>query len=118
MVKAASSNWDQFIEYVHKYPSWVVELISGFMIGFLLGFALKMFGKPIIYTVIMLSVANYFLSYFGVIEFHSTTLLQMIGINEAPSLELIFSAITLWVSQHIVACISGVIGFLFGWRLG
>lgn len=113
-----SEVWQKVSDYTKTYPIWWVHVVSGFLVGFFAGFILKMFGKPLLYAVLILTVANYFLYYFGIVEFHSDVFLQSIGLTELPTMQNVTSTTTAWIGDHIIACLSGIVGFLFGWRLG
>lgn len=110
--------WNQFLSYFSGYPVWLVEGGFGLVVGFLFGFLMKNFGKAFLYGVVVLVVGGYLLSYFGLIEFHFEPVQKMVGIVEIPTIDVAFSNFTSWIQQHMALCIAGLIGFVFGWRMG
>ena len=110
--------WNQLLSYFSGYPVWLVEGGFGVVIGFLFGFIMKNFGKAFFYAFVTLVVANYVLSYFGLLEFHFDQLQKMVGIVEIPTIDVAFANLTSWMRQHIALCLGSLIGFTFGWKLG
>lgn len=110
--------WNQFMGYFSGYPVWLVEGCFAIIVGFLFGFIMKLFGKPLLYAIAILFVADYLLSYFGFIEFHFDQVQQALGIVEIPTIDVAFSNLWSWMKEHVVLCIGALIGFAFGWRVG
>lgn len=110
--------WNQFLSYFSGYPVWLVEGGFGLIVGFLFGFIMKNFGKAFLYAIVTLVVADYVLSYFGLIDFHFDQMQKMVGITEIPTIDVAFSNLIAWMRQHIALCIGSLIGFAFGWKVG
>lgn len=110
--------WNQLMGYFSGYPVWLVEGSFALIIGFLFGFMMKLFGKPLVYAIVTLVVADYVLGYFGFIEFHFEHVQKMLGIVEIPTIDVAFSSLISWMKEHIVLCVGALIGFAFGWRMG
>lgn len=110
--------WNQLIGYFSGYPLWLVEGGFALLIGFVVGFIMKLFGRPLCCAIAILVVADYILGYFGFIEFHFDMVQKVIGITEIPTIDVAFSQLWTWMKEHVVLCIGGVIGFAFGWRIG
>lgn len=110
--------WNTFLGYFAGYPRWLVEGGFGFVAGFLFGFIMKNFGKAFLYAIVTLVVADYILSYFGLLEFHFEPLQKMVGIAEIPTIDVAFSNLVSWMKEHIALCIGAAIGFFLGWKMG
>lgn len=110
--------WNQIMGYFSGYPVWLIEGSFALLAGFLFGFIMKLFGKPLLYAVVTLVIAGYVLSYFGFIEFHFEQIQQALGIIEVPTIDIAFSNVISWMKEHVIICIGAVIGFAFGWRIG
>lgn len=109
--------WQKFTSYFSDYPLWIVEGVFAVLVGFFVGFLTKNFGKPLFYSAVILLIAGYVLSYFGLIEFHLEQLKQMVGIVEIPTIDVAFNNVTSWMREHVALCIGSVIGFAIGWRV-
>lgn len=111
--------WNKLLSYFQGYaPQWVIEGGFALIVGFFLGFIVKIFGKPLLYGLVTLIVAGYIVSYFGFADFHFEKMKAMMGITEIPALDVAFSNTIAWMKEHIGLCIGAGIGFVFGWRMG
>ena len=110
--------WNKFISYFQGYPAWLVEGGFALIIGFFVGFIAKNFGKPLLYAIVVLVVAAYIMSYFGLADFHYEKIKAILGITEIPTIDVAFSNFINWTKEHVALLIGAGIGFVFGWRMG
>lgn len=110
--------WDKISTYFQGYPQWMVEGGFAIIIGFFIGFVSKIFGRPLLYALIVLIIAAYITHYFGFADFHFEKLKALFGVTEIPAVDVAFSNLLQWMKEHIALCIGTGIGFVLGWRMG
>jgi hypothetical protein len=117
--EATAKSWFESIhQQLRDYlPGWAIDLISFGLIFFIIGFLLKSFGKYLVYAVLAAALVITALYYAKVIHLDLVTIKYWSGIGG----ESVKAAPTLfieWAKAHPVAWVSGIIGFLLGWKVG
>lgn len=110
--------WNKIISYFKDYPQWLVEASFALIIGFFIGFIAKSFGRALIYALVVIIVAGYFLHYFNLADFHIEKMKELLGITEIPAVDVALASLWQWMKEHIIMCVAAGLGFVFGWRLG
>jgi uncharacterized membrane protein (Fun14 family) len=99
--------------------SWktITELAVGFGAGFLLGFLVKRYARQVIVLLVLFSVVLIGLEYFNFISIDWTAIKNFIGLP-TQTLESIAQEYFTWAKEHILTVVTGLIGFLIGYKVG
>lgn len=98
-------------------PPWAVEVSLFGGIFVVLGYLFKSFGRWLVFLILAGIAALAVIHYAQLMELpleHWKTLAGIQGV-EYTELPHIFTS---WAREHTIACISAVIGFIVGWKLG
>jgi uncharacterized membrane protein (Fun14 family) len=93
------------------------DLLFAFGIGFVVGFLLKILGRPFIYCVIAGGVLLFILQHYGLITIHEHAIRTLFGISGTISADQIMVVIKNFVLQNAVSVFAGCMAFIFGWKL-
>ena len=109
--------WQQIKERLQDYPDWIVESGVAGLIGLVVGFMCRNFGRALFFFCVSALIALFVLEQSNLIAFRAMGLKALFN---NPDKVVLFWANSLaaFVREHIFVSISLLIGFLLGWRLG
>lgn len=114
-VPSLAQGWfEQLQEKFPGYPSWALELVVFGLGALIAGFLLKCCGRFVAMVFIALVVVLAVLHYAHIMPFN----FAFFGLQDIHSLNELFQACFAWGKAHVIACVSAVVGFLIGWKLG
>ena len=110
--------WDQVREAFRGYPDWVSEAVVGAFLGLVVGFLFRTVGRYVVVTAVVLGVTGFIFHYAGLATFHVEPLVRIFGIDSFPAVGDLFVSLFGWMKAHLAACVTTILGFILGWRLG
>lgn len=110
-VETKSSIWSFF----DKPSSWYVELAAYLILGFIVGFLVKHAGRLFFMLLIGAALAIWVLDTYQIITIHWTVLQNVFGITTKSMPELL-TMTTSWVKTHIIEALVGLFGFVLAWK--
>lgn len=110
--------WDQIKEAFKGYPDWVSEAVVGAFLGLVVGFLCRTVGRYVLVTTVVLGVTGFVFHYTGLATFHSEPLVKIFGVDSFPAIGDLFASAFAWMKDHLAACVTTILGFILGWRLG
>ncbi len=117
--QAATSSWiDSIRERFSGQEPWAVDLVIFGLFGFVAGFLLKNFGKIAFIVTIVSLIAILALHYTHIYDMPFERLQLFFGISDSASLQAIFMDKINFCKEHPVACLSGFVGLMIGWKVG
>lgn len=105
--------WDIF----NKPTSWYVHLGIFFVIGFVVGFVLKHFGRYIIFLLVVGSLLLWSLELLNVITINYAAIKGLIGMSSDVTLNGLGTEISTWIHTHVLETVALGLGFIFSWML-
>lgn len=87
-------------------------------VGFVSGFFLKKFGRPVILLFIFMILGLLVLQYADVVIVDWAKIKNIIGIAPAENITAFAESWYAWAKEHISIVVSGGIGFLIGYKVG
>ncbi|HVW98971.1 MAG TPA: FUN14 domain-containing protein [Candidatus Babeliaceae bacterium] len=100
------------------YPEWAVEVGTYGVIGLLLGFVAKNFGKSLIMVILAASVMLWALSALNLITVDVSQLKGYLGLSSVANLDEGIRLVIDWFKAHSRASMALVVGLFLGWVLG
>ncbi len=96
----------------------IVRILSFFGIGFFVGFLLKKYLRY--FFIITLTLIFFFIVFdrFGVILVDWTHIQQLTGVDPQSTIQHTGEQVLSIIQEHIVLVVSGLIGFVIGYRVG
>jgi len=105
--------------YFKDYPAWAVELGAFGITSLILGFLCKSFGKTVAILVLLITVLFAGLWYLQLMpESFLINLKLFVGLQETSTLHDVPAVFIPWAREHVIACVSAVVGFVVGYKLG
>lgn len=98
-------------------PPWAVEVTLFGGIFVILGYLFKSFGRWLLFLLLAVVAAIAILHYAHIASMPLEKLQILAGIQgiALPDMPHLFVA---WAREHVISCVSAVIGFFVGWKLG
>jgi uncharacterized membrane protein (Fun14 family) len=103
---------------LHGYPEWAVEVGVYGVVGLLIGFGLKNFGRALILGILGAAVIIWVLSTLHIIAVDIAQLKTYLGLSSVANLDDAIKVAIAWFQAHSRAGIALVVGFFLGWVLG
>lgn len=97
--------------WIDGYPSWLVELAAaggGMLIGCII---IKRWWRTLFPFIIGCIAMVWLLHGFELIN------LKKLSLAKDTDIESLMQAAGIWLQEHPIACIAGVVGFCLGWML-
>lgn len=113
------ANWFETVRAkLHDYPEWVFDAGVFGLIGFVIGFIFKNFGKVIIFGAIGLIVGLGILQYIHIISVHSEQIKDILGLASAHTIDDGIHMYADWARQHGIGLLTAAVSFCIGWKVG
>lgn len=98
-------------------PPWAIEVTLFGGIFVVLGYLFKSFGRWLAFLLLAAVAAVAVIHYANLMELPIEQWKTLAGIQGVALADLPM-AFAAWAREHTIACISAVIGFIVGWKLG
>lgn len=100
--------------------SWktITELAIGLGTGFLFGFLVKRYARQAVFLIVLFVALLIGLDYLNLISIDWTATKNFIGLPPTETIEGIAQDYFKWAKDHIFTVITGVVGFLIGYKVG
>ncbi len=109
---------DSLKERFSGQEPWAIELIVFSLGGFVAGFLLKNFGKLALLIIAAALITVLVLHYTHINEMPFEKLQELLGINDAQTVQDIVNAKITFCKKNPVALFSGLVGLFVGWKVG
>lgn len=122
---AAAQGWFDTIkskieEFIGQFElSWeqLTQLGIALAAGITLGFLVKRYGRQTIFFLIFFAGLLFGLEYLNVITIQWTNLKDLVGLAPAETVEGVARGYFDWAQKNVVAVVTGLIGFLIGYKI-
>lgn len=105
-------------DYFKDQPEWIID-VGVFGGGFLaIGLLLKSFGKYILLGLLAIIALLVVLHYTGAMPLDVDRMKDFMGLHGVMTFNEGLAVFSAWMRAHPLACVSAVVGFLIGWKLG
>lgn len=112
-------SWLELVRNQFKdYPPWAVELGTFGIVFLLLGFIVKSFGKSLALSLLILLIVIAGLHYVNLVPIDIIRVKEFLGLQDATLLQDVPTIFAAWAREHVLACVSAVVGFMVGYQLG
>lgn len=109
---------ENFWSKLNITPSDIIQIVSCFGIGFLLGLFLKRYIKYFVvatlFTVLLLAT----LQHYTIVMINVEEIRELFGFSEAATFDMIVKSIIINVQLHAICVGSSVLGCLLGFKVG
>lgn len=115
-----SQNWfDKVSSFLADkgLPDWAIEVTVFGVASLIIGFLCKSFGRYMALLVVLAVAAGIGMQYANIMPEYLAQAKTFLGIQEI-ALQDIPMAFVAWAKVHYIACVSAVVGFFIGWKLG
>lgn len=99
-------------------PTYISDILIFGPLGMLFGFLAKIMGRYFIFAVLVALIAAWVAMHYGVITFDPEKLKAVLGMSPTITFSDVMSMIFAWMKEHSIGCLSMIIGFIIGWKLG
>ncbi len=100
----------------NKPASWYVEIAGYLIVGFIVGFLVKHAGRLFFLLLLGAAVALWALDYLQGITFHYTMLRNVLGVTTDVTLRDFFTLSAAWLRSHIIEFLAALFGFIIAWK--
>jgi hypothetical protein len=98
-------------------PPWAIEVTVFGGIFVILGYLFKSFGRWLLFLLLAVVAAIVVLHYAHIASMPLEKLTVLAGVKDI-ALQDMPNVFVAWAREHVISCISAVIGFFVGWKLG
>ncbi len=115
-----SQSWYEMLraQFPETVPAWALE-VGVFGVGsFLLGFLFKCCGRLLTVALVVGIAVLLGLHYSNVMPLDVTYWKALLGLADVTAFQEVPAVFFAWGKEHVVACVSVVVGFMLGWKLG
>lgn len=100
------------------FPQYLIDILVFAPIGLILGFLFRTFGRFLLISILVVGAIFILGQYFNLITVHQNQLHSFVGLNPTYSIRDLFAFLINWSQEHVTACITLIISFTIGWKLG
>jgi hypothetical protein len=109
---------DGYLQQVNLSSKEIIQYVTIFGLGFLVGMLFKRYGTMIISCLIGILLLFSVLSYINFISVHVVTIKSFLHIEHVNGLDDLFTEIRNQVSKHTVETFLAIISIIIGFKLG
>jgi uncharacterized membrane protein (Fun14 family) len=107
---------DKWMQSFDFSTSHLIKMGTYAVVGFLLGFFFKKYGRSLIIVVCTFAILLYALSYMSVITFHWDQARTIIGLTPQDSFETLLQGLWEYVQKQVALVVCLLIGFIIGYK--
>ena len=104
--------WESF----NKPANWYVELAGYLIAGFVVGFLVKHAGRLFFWLLLGAVLSLWALQVLQVISIDYSILKSLFGLSAHTSVADIFNHWVEWVKSHVIESVAAVLGFILAWK--
>lgn len=112
---------DQWLQAIKNrlsdYPEWIVEAGVSGLVGLIIGFIARNFGRLFLLFIVCAIITVFILEQTHIIAVKAPGLRALLSDPDGTVVAWVNGIVT-FARDHIFVTIALIIGFLFGWRLG
>jgi uncharacterized membrane protein (Fun14 family) len=105
-------------QFFSGLPTYASDILIFGPLGMLFGFLAKIMGRYFVFAVLVAIIAAWVAMYYGVITFDVEKLKALLGMSPTITFSDVMGMLFAWMKEHVVGCISMIIGFIIGWKIG
>lgn len=109
---------DGYLKHINLTSKEIIQYVTIFGIGFLIGILLKRYGTIIISSIISVVLLIAILNYFNFITINTLTIKIFFNIQQVHSLDDFFIEIKTRISKNLVECLLALSSIILGFKLG
>jgi hypothetical protein len=99
-----------------KPVAWYVELAGYMIAGFILGFLIKHAGRLFFLLFLGALIALWALDYFQMVTIHYSVLKEVLGVSKDMTMADFLTQANSWVRGHLIESLSLFFGFVLAWK--
>lgn len=107
---------DKLMESFDFSTAHLIKMGSYALVGFLLGFFLKKYGRGLIISLSIFAVLLYALSYISVVTVHWDQARELIGFTAHDSVDSILQTIWAYLQKQVLLVVCALVGFIAGYK--
>lgn len=104
------------LESFNKPTNWYIEIAGYLIAGFIVGFLIKHAGRLFFWLILGAALSLWALEFLHVISIDYSMLKSLIGLSSNVSANDLFSSFITWIRHHIVESLAGLFGFILAWK--
>lgn|GEM_PF-3910739 len=113
------TNWFEAVRSkLQDYPEWLFDAGVFGILGFVIGFVFKNFGKVLLFGAIGLFLGLGILHYAHIIVVNITQIKEIFGLAAAHTIDDGVHIYSDWARLHIIGILAGIVSFCIGWKVG
>ncbi len=113
-----TSWWETLQQKIATSPNAVTEIVVAGGVGMGVGFLFRTMGRYIFFACITVVVVACAFEYFHFITIEWATLKSLVGLRAVQTPADLWYELSLMIKENVSIVVAGVVGFLFGWKLG
>lgn len=118
MMSSAKLNIENFWSKLNITSSDIIQFVSCFGIGFLIGLFLKRYVKYFIMFLICAVLLLAVLQYFNIIKINHEQIKILLGFSQTATFESIMQTVLIGIRVHAISVGCGILGCLLGFKVG
>lgn len=118
MMSDAKLSVENFWSKLNITSSDIIQFVSCFGIGFLIGLFLKRYVKYFVMFLICAALLLAVLQYFNIISINLEQIKILLGFSQTATFESIMQAVLIGIREHAIAVGCGILGCLLGFKVG
>jgi uncharacterized membrane protein (Fun14 family) len=99
-----------------KPAAWYIEIAGYLIAGFILGFLIKYAGRLFFLLLLGALISLWALDYFQIVTIHYTVLKQVLGVSRDMTMTDFLTQTNSWIRTHIIESLAVFFGFVLSWK--
>ena len=104
------------LESFNKPANWYVEIAGYLIAGFIVGFLMKHAGKLFFWLLLGAALSLWALEQLHVISIDYSMLKSVFGLSADMSMAEVFNGWVAWIQSHIIEALAALFGFILAWK--
>lgn len=109
---------DGYLKHINLTSREVIQYVTIFGLGFLMGILLKRYGTIIISAIIGVVFFITLLNYFDFIMINTSNIKIFLNMQQVHSFDDFFIEIKLRIGKHLIECLIALCSIVLGFKLG
>lgn len=99
-----------------KPAAWYIEIAGYLIAGFILGFLIKYAGRLFLLLLLGALISLWALDYFQIVTIHYSIFKQVVGVSPDMTMADCLTQTSAWIRGHVIESLSVFFGFVLAWK--
>lgn len=99
-----------------KPAAWYIEIAGYLIAGFILGFLIKYAGRLFFLLLLGALISLWALDYFQIVTIHYSIFKQVLGVSPDMTMADSLTQTSAWIRGHVIESLSIFFGFVLAWK--